>query len=88
MPGYDLLLTGPSNYGLADPGQSTALSLAQVSSALALVSPTFDSVTLLKLLSRLATKVGAVFRSVQTEMDEEEQSLQTPVKATGRRRVH
>lgn len=33
-PGTDLLLTGPSNVGLADPGQNTVLTLNQISAAL------------------------------------------------------
>ena len=33
-PEHDLLLMGPSNYGLADPGQNTALTLNLVSAAL------------------------------------------------------
>jgi hypothetical protein len=37
------LLAGPSNAGLADPGDCAALSLTQVSTTLLLLRPTFDN---------------------------------------------
>ncbi len=64
-PERDLLLTGPSNYGLADPGQNTALTLNQVSAALGSIAPTLDTNVLLKVLLTVSNEVGDAF--VQTQ---------------------
>jgi hypothetical protein len=55
----ELMLAGPSNAGLADPGHCAAISLAQISSALLLHQPTPDRVVLAKALSLLEKEIGA-----------------------------
>jgi hypothetical protein len=44
----DILLAGPSDVGLADPGHATALSLLQISTALVHLNPTFDNTMVTK----------------------------------------
>src|SRR5436190_21557442 len=43
MPETQLLLAGSSNVGLADPGQSAALSLVQVTTVFATLQPSLDN---------------------------------------------
>jgi len=68
----DVLLAGPSNAGLADPGHSTALSLLQVSTALGLLKPTLDSLVLLRILTKLEDEVGEAFMEAHRRLEEEE----------------
>lgn len=65
----DVLLAGPSNFGLADPGQSTALSLLQVTSALLLTAPNLDGIVGAKLLTRLAFDICDSFVEAQSSME-------------------
>jgi hypothetical protein len=65
----DLLLAGPSNAGLADPGDSAAISLLQTSVALMNLRPTIDSLVSLKILSRLANEVGASFQKAHDALE-------------------
>lgn len=69
MAEIDVLLAGPSNFGLADPGQSTALSLLQVTSALLLTTPKLDGIVGAKLLTRLAFEICDSFVEVQSSME-------------------
>jgi hypothetical protein len=54
----DILLAGPSNAGLADPGHNTALSILQVSMALAQLHPTFDHNVAMLIMSTLVDEIG------------------------------
>jgi Family of unknown function (DUF5677) len=56
-----VLLAGPSNAGLADPGHGAALSLAQVSAALAGLQPTFDNDVALQMIVQLVEEIGEAF---------------------------
>ena len=60
-PSENLILTGPSNYELADPGQNTAISLAQLSAVLGTIQPTVDSLVLLNVIGELSREVGRDF---------------------------
>jgi hypothetical protein len=57
----DILLAGPSNFGLADPGHSAAISLVQTSAELALLSPTLDNIVALKIMLDLEGEIGQAF---------------------------
>lgn len=59
----DVLLAGPSNAGLSDPGQNAAISLMQVCSALGTLKPTMDSVVVLHILSGLTNEVREAFHA-------------------------
>jgi uncharacterized protein DUF5677 len=53
-----ILLSGPSNAGLADPGHTMALSLVQISSALLQLHPSLDNTVVLNVMDALAEEVG------------------------------
>lgn len=57
----DILLAGPSNAGLADPGHSAAISLVQTSAELALLHPTLDNIITLKIMHDLEDEIGQAF---------------------------
>ena len=62
--GADGALGGRSMFGVADPGQRTAISLNQVTAALATggkPNPTFDTVLTLKILSLACTEIINAF---------------------------
>ena len=66
----NVLLAGPSIYGLADPGQSTGISLCQVTAALLGTKPNMDSVVLLKTIIRLERELCELFVQVHRELEE------------------
>jgi hypothetical protein len=72
IPETPLLLAGPSNFGLADPGQNTALSLGQVSSALISLNPTMDAILSAKVMLALSSDVAESFVGVQLALEQEE----------------
>lgn len=67
----EVILAGPSDYGLADPGQNTALSLVQVTTALLSLDVNFDTAMAQELLLRLSHEIGQEFVTVQRELEEE-----------------
>jgi hypothetical protein len=59
-----VLLAGPSNAGLADPGHQTAISLTQITTTLLVQRPNIDTTVLYKVLLALEDEVGrALIRS-------------------------
>jgi hypothetical protein len=74
--GQNMLLLGPSNYGLADPGQNTALSLLQVSTELGTLQTTLDSIVVLKIMQTLYGEIGEAFVAVQRQIEVEEEHIQ------------
>jgi hypothetical protein len=69
----EVLLAGPSNAGLADPGHSTAISLMQITTALALINPTLDDVISLKILVKLEDQIGDAFLKAHTQLEQDEE---------------
>jgi hypothetical protein len=67
----EILLAGPSNLGLADPGHSAAISLAQVTAALCLLEPNLDSLVGQRILGRLVDEIGELFFAAHDKMLEE-----------------
>ncbi len=67
----DVLLAGPSNAGLADPGHSAAISLLHVSTALGLIEPTLDSLVGLRILERLEDEVGKAFFEAHLQLEKD-----------------
>ena len=57
----DVLLTGPSNVGLADPGHSTAISLLQITTNLLTTKPNLDRLVICNILTSLEKEVGEAF---------------------------
>jgi hypothetical protein len=71
----DILLAGPSNAGLADPGQAAAISLVQICSALLPLQLTFDNLVALKTMSELEGDVGEAFIKAHQQLVEDEEKL-------------
>ena len=57
----DVILTGPTNAGLADPGHSAAISLCQVTSVMLATRPNFDCIVSSNILQNLTDEVGEAF---------------------------
>lgn len=75
--GADLLMAGPSNYGAAEPGQNTALALAQVTSVLIQLRPTLDRLLIIGAMTELADRCALAFVDVQREIEADESVLTT-----------
>jgi len=64
-----ILLSGPSNAGLADPGHGAAISLAQVSTTLSLLHPTLDTNVSLRVIAQLVHEVGEMFGQAHIDLE-------------------
>lgn len=72
MPGgSDVLLAGPSNTGLSDPGQNSAISLYRSSLALGLLVPTLDSLVGLRVLAGLVGDTCQAFNAADDKLKED-----------------
>ena len=65
----EVLLAGPSNVGLANPGHSTAISLLQITTNLLATKSVFDCVVTMKILEELTNEVGEAFLKVHQELE-------------------
>jgi hypothetical protein len=65
----DILITGPSNYGLTDPGHSTAISLGQATTPLITLWPTLDTIVLGRLITLFSDEIGKAFAAAQRRLD-------------------
>lgn len=63
-----LIVSGPSNYGLALPGQMTAASLAQVTVTLLLSRPNMDRIVLCNAIDKYTVKVQRAFDDCQASL--------------------
>ena len=72
MDHVNILMVGPTNFGLADPGQNTVLSLAQVTSVLVQLTPNFDRLLLAQVINEIAVEAGEAFLAVQREIERDE----------------
>ena len=57
-----VLLAGPSDQGMSDPAHLTAISLAQCSVPLGLMSPTFDNIVALKIMMQVERDIGQALK--------------------------
>jgi hypothetical protein len=73
--GSQILLAGPSNAGLADPGHATAISLLQITAALTSLNPTLDDLIALKVLERLEDEIGSALISAHQRLERDEQTF-------------
>ena len=67
----EILLAGPSNYGLADPAHGAAISILQITSALLTHKTNFDNLVILKILSKYEEEIGSAFLKVNNFMKSE-----------------
>lgn len=75
-----VLLAGPSNAGLADPGHCAALSLAQVSTTLYGLQPTLDNIVALHMILQLVDEIGVAFGQAHDRLAADEASLRPDAK--------
>lgn len=71
-----LLLAGPSNFGLADPGQGMAISLLQINTCLLTLRPTLDLLITIKAMQKLVDELCLAFCTVQSQIEEEEKKME------------
>lgn len=64
LPDQNLLLAGPSDLGLADPGHGTAISLGQITIALLTLRPNIDRLVICQILLQLEDEIGDAFLAV------------------------
>ncbi|WP_289142362.1 DUF5677 domain-containing protein [uncultured Brevibacillus sp.] len=67
-----LLLAGASNYGLADPGQNTSLSLTQITTCLLNIYPSYERLIIAKVMMLLVNDICQSFSDVQDNIRHEE----------------
>jgi hypothetical protein len=67
-----VMLAGPSNAGLADPGASTAISLNHLTALLVSHSPVLGDVVAASFATRLVDPIRDAFRDAERQLDEEE----------------
>lgn len=67
----DVLLVGPSNSGMSEPGHSTAISLMQITITLLTQRVNIDSVIFMKILSSLSKEIGNEFLQVDKNLNQE-----------------
>ena len=65
----EILLAGPGNAGLADPGHSTAISLNQITTELLTTKPTFDNIVISNILLKLVDEIGEAFLQAHRELE-------------------
>jgi hypothetical protein len=68
----EVLLAGPSNYGLADPAQNAAISLHQVTTGLLTTRPTIERLIAICTMQRLVDEIGTAFCRIQIQIEREE----------------
>jgi hypothetical protein len=68
----DVILTGPSNMGLADPGRMTGHTLALLTVLLTQLHPTLDTLVAARVTGTLAYEAGEEFLEIQGDLETEE----------------
>jgi len=71
----EVLLAGPSNYGLADPAQNSAISLHQITTCLLTTKPTIERLITITAMQMLVREIGEAFCEVQFQIRKEEKIL-------------
>jgi hypothetical protein len=71
------LASGPSNYGLADPGQNTGLTLAQATAVMIARAPTSERLLAMFVMRELSAKIARAFVAVQRRIERREARLST-----------
>ena len=71
----DILLAGPSNAGLADPGHATALSLVQICSSLLSFHPTIDNQIAMKVMLALDDEIGGALIEAHNKLEADEKKF-------------
>ena len=69
-----ILLAGPSNYGLADPLQNTAISLLHINICLLNLEPDFETIMHLQVMNSYIKEIGKKAVSIQKQIEKDESS--------------
>jgi Family of unknown function (DUF5677) len=64
-----VLLAGPSNAGMADPGHATAISLLQISASLLHFNETLDNQVVLRVMEALESEIGAALLAAHRKLE-------------------
>jgi len=67
----DILLAGPSNYGLADPAHGVATSILQVSRSLLATRVNLDSLVMIDILEKFCDEVGKEFLRIHSRIQKQ-----------------
>jgi predicted hydrocarbon binding protein len=70
----NILLCGPSNYGLANPGQNICISLNQITACLLTIAPNYERILSAKVMDILCEEACEAFAEVQEEIEREEEA--------------
>lgn len=71
----EVMLIGPTNYGLADVFQNASISLLHVSLCLLRLESDFDSIIQMQILGKYASELGVKASEIQLKIEKEEESL-------------
>lgn len=78
-----LLASGPSNVGLTDPAQHAALSIAQITAALANLSPSLETASVVAVLNEFPAEIGRAFWKTEKAIQADERKLRRASKNGG-----
>ena len=67
-----ILLIGPSNYGLADPLQNTAISLMHITNCILSLEPDFESLLNMHVISNYVKTIGEKAVKIQKNIEIEQ----------------
>lgn len=85
--GYEGLLMGRSNAGLAEPGQNTAHTLAQLACIVGLCEPVMDDNVICEMVVRLNDEIPASFARVERQLIKEDKATRIGQSRSLRSRV-
>ncbi len=83
----NILLAGPSNVGLSDPGHLTAISLTQVTTTLLTSNPNLDRLVAANILLKMSDEVGAKFWAADRKLDRMERRTKRSTRTRRKRRA-
>lgn len=66
--GADILLAGPSNYGLTDPAHGVAISVLQATVPMLNIKPNIDAIVMGKIMTKFVDDIGETFIRVDRSM--------------------
>jgi hypothetical protein len=73
--GEEVLLAGPSDMGLADPADGTAISLGQITITLLMTRPNIDRLVISETLMTLGREIGETFLKIQLALEKSDQEM-------------
>lgn len=71
----DMIIAGPTNAGLADPGHGALVSLFQITTLLLNQEPDLEDIVTMKAIGRLEELAGEAFPAIQEQLESEEAAI-------------